>query len=274
MFKKISSSIRKLTNLAFASTMKTMSFGTIATLFMIVGLVFVIMAPQFFKSLYFQYHANSVLYLKICSKEGCGHGTAFHVKNSKGERYLLTNAHNCVNPDNPKIKYSFTAISIDGGHYPTKIVKSSKNRDLCILEPVGNFKTFNLNDQLTYEVPVYVIGYPRSYPMTLTKGDIIGFVTRYNNVEGMSSKRCKKSGGEHRKIVQKFNFYGQEITVIKQWCQYKYSSIQTTIPIRRGNSGSPLIDIMGRAVGIIYAADEGWWGIAVPASDIIKFIEE
>ena len=49
--------------------------------------------------------------------------------------------------------------------------------------------------------------------------------------------------------------------------------MQTSIPVRPGSSGGPVIDPFGNVIGVIFQQEQGHWGTALFADDVIKLIE-
>lgn len=159
-------------------------------------------------------------------------------------------------------------MSVDGTVFPTKIVKESLTRDLCALASVGGFTPININKDKEYQYGdiLFVVGYPSRYPLHISKGTIVGGISNYYASPPVKSGVCLP-GGMYVKLTN--NKTKKEET----FCSYEAVDTVTTVHVRGGSSGSPLIDDQGDAVGIVWGRDEGSWALAVSAKDIINFIE-
>jgi len=185
--------------------------------------------PKAYTNLMYNANMDDVLYVSVKLQNGYTiHGTGFHILKPDGTMVLLTNAHIC---NDSAVLY--TAIDVKGVEYLTRVIKKSKDTDLCILTPIKNKKPFRLTTRSFYEEPLFSIGWPSNYPILISEGKLVGWVNTRN--EG--------------------------------------NVLQTTIQVRHGNSGSPVLDISGRVVGIVYAMDEGSWAKVISSQDIINFIK-
>jgi V8-like Glu-specific endopeptidase len=170
----------------------------------------------------------------------------------KGERFTLTNRHCCQvitrrNGSDSEKKASFTRFNLKGmfvqvGSTPREIISLDKKHDLCALEPDLTKPALKLASSYTIGERITVIGHPRGMPQTIRKGRII----------------AKKASV----------FYWVNPINPAPW------TFVTNIGYG-GNSGSPVVNIYGNLVGVIFM---GWSQYhtemgAVPLESVRDFLE-
>lgn len=148
----------------------------------------------------------------------------------------------------------------------TKLLASDEKRDLAIFQIVGfNKKPLNLLSGLEYvsmrdsisDKEVYSIGFPSS-------SDIVqeGRISKHNLVP--TSKRG---------IISKFTKFN-----IDSHSNKKVEMIETDATVNAGNSGGPLVDELGRVVGIndmkIVSSDIDNVYYAIRVDELIALLEE
>lgn len=232
------------------------------------GTAFVITAPRMFENAFFMHNGVDIMYVAAVELDGrVGHGTGFHVTSSKGKQFLITAQHVCKDPNT---KVNMVIYDVYGNEYPTSIVKMSKDRDLCALMAVGKFNSFVLQEDLPDLSSLYQIGYPKDYPLMINSGEVVGIV---NGVFERLSTEEDCVGGTYNRTVMEITIGVITNTTDLSTCEYQYKLLQTTVSVRPGFSGSPIMNIRGQAVGMTVQGDPGNWGRAITASDIETFIE-
>ena len=155
----------------------------------------------------------------------------------KNKVYLVTNRHCCQ-----RGKRGFATYLETSFNQKHEVLKVSDKHDICIASSIRQrgllvSTNYNLGDE------VKVIGYPRGLNKTIRKGYI--FDISYAS----------------------FNWLPRKNTA------YKY--IYASSIMYPGNSGSPIVDRLGRVVGIVFAGMRGIHteAMVVPSEYIIDAIE-
>ena len=196
-----------------------------------------------------------------------GGGTGFAVKAPSGNSYILTNDHICALAKNRSIfiKDGFFSIS-------TKILHRSNKTDLCLLKaPISEVGIDLASNTPQLGEQVYAIGHPALDELTVSnKGEIISvssvslteraIKTPLNNTE---ETQCDTDNPKYR--IESID--GNE------YCTIDLPSVyNTSVLVKKGSSGSPLVNFYGDVVGVISGMDSYTWGIAVTLGDIKEFL--
>lgn len=220
-----------------------------------------VLGPKIYKDFVYSHNEPKVFYVEVVSPTTNGHGTGFHVKNSKGKVFLVTNKHVCgFSPA------ATVTIYKNEEEFLSRVIRLSKTKDLCALDPVPDAKVYNLNHRLYVNEPVTSVGYPSNYPLYVSEGDIVGGINYRVPVAADSKEECEKNNGEWSTIPI--------LTISINHCTLNNKVIVTSVQVRPGNSGGPLVDFFGNAVGMVTSVDQFGWGMAIPAKDIEDFLEE
>lgn len=231
-----------------------------------------------------------------------GMGTGFLVKSPKsGKSYVLTNHHVCRLAVGGKL-VAITQFGVE----ELKVIKKSNFTDLCLLSPIRNIGGLNLANGTYSNQEVAAVGFPYGMQLTLTRGGIIGgqVVNMVWGIIGqdLEEKDCKGPMFRQMPIMgfqfQKYNMYKRDKYEFLPYylkamhdnsvdsdieapappnmaCVATIREINTTIQVLGGNSGSPVIDIMGNVVGVVFARySEAAWGAMIPLADVKKFLEK
>lgn len=163
-------------------------------------------------------------------------GTGFLVR---GDGHIITNEHVVENTD-----ATYTVLLANGDQQEATVVWRSSSQDLALLKiagtgypsiPLGNSSSLELAD------PVFAVGNALGeYSNSVSVGVVSGL----------------------DRNVQAFNSRGVEETL--------QEVIQTDAAINLGNSGGPLVNLAGEAVGVNVALVEGSQsiGFAVPIDEV------
>ena len=175
-----------------------------------------------------------------------GGGTGFYVETAAGAKYILTNRHVCE-MDTPGGYY---LLRQGAAKFVAKLISMSSYADLCVLTPPRDItltrKPYQLSlKRLNPGDLVAAFGHPFLRPLTSTVGEFINETREPINmvIPGFSPADLINIG-------------------------------RSDMMIFPGNSGSPVIDITGDVVGIVFAYEgPGKAGLFVPVSEIRDFLE-
>ncbi len=209
-----------------------------------------------------QYHADYIRnkvgsqVFMITNKAGNSGGTGFEVRAKSGKVFTLTNSHVCGLQNEKGIVWASSATM---RKIPLHVIEKSDITDLCLLTPVGASKGLELADSVEIGEQIGLVGHPRLMPITLSKGELIG----YAQVEVLAEQMpCEKEGGMYH-------------TVNTSWgpvCLEIIKAGLTNVPALGGNSGSPVVNINGNVVAVLFAGSDANWGVVVSLADIRDFL--
>jgi S1-C subfamily serine protease len=184
---------------------------------------------------------DSVVLVSGITSDGTVQGSGF-VYNFSGVMVIITNFH---------VTYGTTSISVtfsDGNGYAATVNGTDPYADLAVLSlnaPQSEFKPIEIVSSSTLRVgdPVIAIGNPYGLVGSMTTGVISAL---------------------GRTITEEYAG-GFAIANI----------IQTSAPINPGNSGGPLLNYVGKVIGITTAivADSQGLGFAIPSNTILREIK-
>lgn len=201
--------------------------------------------PLFFSKGMRYYIGSSVFIVKDITEER-GSGTGFIVKNSKGKRLFVTNNHVCERLEiNGNILVSSDILSED--KFVLKVLKKDPKVDLCIAEAPSSLFYLPLSTSISRGDNVYVCGHPIGFPLHRTSGEAIAPL-----------------------VVRMLNgVFPSAFEIIE------YDAWQISAPTSPGNSGSPVVDNLGRVVGVLFATGNAnaYTSFMIPASSLKDMIE-
>jgi S1-C subfamily serine protease len=203
----------------------------------------------------------------ITNQEGNSGGTGVHIITPKGNKYILTNAHVCEVKDKDGFVYVQNVFS--DRLIPRKVIEMADFTDLCLVEPLPGADYISMGSEPTPGQIVAVVGHPRLYPTTMSRGEIIGNmnVDVLDHIIDAKDPNDTCSLPKNKKGVVNWLFF--QIPV----CLISIEAVQTNVVILGGNSGSPVVNFYGNLVGIAFASDDdAHWGIFIKFDDIVKFI--
>lgn len=188
------------------------------------------------------------IYLVFSEKS---HGTAFQII-WKGKKYLVTNNHVCKTFKSMDFIRYGTFLDAYSGRIKSisrKVLYNNKDVDLCILEGISKNSYLVINDRPAYVGERVVLsGHPKGKKLTITYGEVI------SNKKGFTVPATEED-------IENGCTGDSLIPTLDGRCLRVFTNaLQTTVPMLPGSSGSPLMTIDGRVVGVAawYDADIAW----------------
>lgn len=175
---------------------------------------------------------------------GGGGGTGFAVKGASGITYTVTNNHVCEVAEDNKVR----AVWDNGRSVILDILERDKEHDLCIMDGLPMMEGFDTGKQEA-EVgdPVFIVGHPILAPNTFSEG-LVRDRSEVDIVFGYGDeKECAERGYKSRKS----RGWAGEVEV----CYKNYDAFDTSVKGFPGNSGSPVFNMAGNVVGVIFAGN-------------------
>lgn len=217
-------------------------------------------------NLYLRHKVGSKV-VKITNKAGNSGGTGFHIKANSGDTYILTNAHICELAVNDIVYISIDEMRL----IPKRVIEISEDTDLCLIEPLSRVSGLNMANAPSIGDKGISFGHPALMPLTSSSGEIIGSaeikVMDHMMNDTDSEDTCNLPKNE---IIEADTFFGK----IKV-CLIKIKSYMSTIIIRPGNSGSPVVNSWGNVLGVVFASDnEVHWALIVTNEQMRNFLKE
>lgn len=207
--------------------------------------VAVLVIPLSFNKI-FRYYVGSSVYIVKDVNENKGSGTGFVIKAPNGKNYFVTNNHVCEGLEaNGKILISSDAIASD--QMLIKVIKKDPKVDLCIAEAPTLSKGLFLSTSLSIGDNVHIFGHPIGFPLHKTSGEAISPM-QVQMVKGTS-------------------IFDLEFVIFDAW--------QISAPSSPGNSGSPVVDNLGRVIGILFAGNtvNAYTSYIIPAKSLKALLE-
>ncbi len=228
-------------------------------------------------------------------REGSGGGTGFHVVAPSGKTYIMTNRHVCDDAKDGKMWVTIDRMTSDR---QLKVLEMSDRADLCLMEPIPGVKGLKVGDRPNIDDEVFYVGHPRLQARTYVAGELVGTrnlsVPRGQIPKEISEEACKASkdsyieevpevyqvlrrfkrdssidGLQGKAELDKFFDTSKKVKV----CYERGTAWTTTLSVYGGASGSPMVNIDGEVIGVIYAGSDGEWGYAVPLSEINRLLK-
>jgi len=210
--------------------------------------------PLFQDYYYYDYKGESIVKVVRTSNSNSG-GTGFQIKAPSGKLYILTNKHVCQVKDHyGKVR----VITSTGDEQLLKVVKEYADHDLCLIEPFPGLRPLGIAKNIYTAEKVYLIGHPRLAPLTFERGYYRGNkeVTILYNVS--KDNPCL---APMQRIMR---------------CYLTYDSFSFNLISYSGNSGSPIIDVYGNVVSVLFAGVNSLanFTYGVPLIDIQEFLDD
>lgn len=248
-----------------------------------------VQAPQI-HNYYIRSKVGSKVY-KITGKSLYSGGTGFQIKASSGTSYIVTNAHVCeVSPDGKRVMVS----NDDGLAIWRNIEYVSEYSDLCLIQGLPGVEGLTLGSAPGKGQIVEAVGHPSLMPITVSKGEVIGAEDIYipdavvvdpKNKDDVdmadmlmipenrivTPEQCSLPKNEIKEKIIGYMWTGQPVA-IKICYDVTRAAYLSNMVIQPGNSGSPVVNMWGDVVGVVFAGDRAGWGIAVSFQDLKQLL--
>lgn len=191
-------------------------------------------------------------------------GTGFQVKAPSGLQYTMTNLHIC---ELANAQGQLQATDEFGKTHIIKKIKESETHDLCLMEGISGLPALSMADSLREGTYAMVIGHPYLQPLHISAGVMLGLVSISMADELKPDNKCNRYGEHIETIPALFGLIKLKV------CVRTLLSYGTNILIYPGNSGSPVVDLSGRVIGVAYAGNGmNHWGAVVPLWEVQKLL--
>ena len=196
-------------------------------------------------------------------------GTGFYLNTPHGIR-LITNRHVCQLANaSGELK-----VKEEGKRLFTinKVIKINDTaHDLCMLDSKGHNSSLELANDVGIGDTTYIVGHPNLRPLVVQEGEIIEFKSESNIVSHIitpANPSCKWN-----KIQQTIDLGVVKLKV--KFCVIKDYVTRMAMVAYGGNSGSALVNVYGRVVGVLFAGNEKVTNdsMAVSLEDLREFIK-
>lgn len=167
-----------------------------------------------------------------------GYGTGVHING-----LILTNNHVCG---------TFPFVLADG--QLRKVLRHDDASDLCLVQGL-HAGGLVLGVAPSFGDTVLIIGHPLGLPLISSEGLILKEEKAFG-FETTNEKEC----------AHPYDVYSYG------WCMVNVRYLQTSVQVFSGSSGSPVVDALGRLVGLVMIKNEASWAGIIPLSDIRRFL--
>lgn len=179
-----------------------------------------------------------------------GGGTGFFIE-VNNTSYLLTNSHICRGNEEVNVSTGGTA----------RVFGYDEDHDLCLLIPeVSHVGGIRLAQHWIKGEAIRVLGHGKLLPLHEQLGRVEASLDQW--IMWFDTPPCPEG------MREEMTWFGQGK------CSKLFKSVLLlTATINPGNSGSPVLDKYGQAVGIVFAGGGGF-GYAIPVEQIHGFLNE
>lgn len=198
------------------------------------------------KQINWNYISSQAKYVvMITNLEENSGGTGFYLR-SNGKTYIITNEHVCGLANE-----GLVVIHSDDYKYATIVHSIYPYSDLCAIKAPAEFTTgLRLARGVSRHERIYVVGHPILEPTSVTEGEISSAVTiTVPYKTNVDPKDCKGYGW---RLVESKDFFSL-ISGIMNYCVRDLDTMSMTAQILGGNSGSPVLNMYGNVVGVVFA---------------------
>ncbi len=192
-------------------------------------------------------------------------GTGFQITAPSGKHYVMTNRHICELADGEDNLVVTSERSNDESKL--HVLFKSEISDLCLLSEAFSWGGLSFASGVSIGDSIHLLGHPKLQPLTLSSGELIGYRTIRTAERVDKPEDCK----DHLDSILNF-FTGEQIYI----CSKDSFAAQMFVYSRGGSSGSPVVNIFGNVVGILFAGnpEDAFESYAVPLSQIKAFLKD
>ena len=248
----------------FLKSLKPVAIRVVSAASMLLLIVATLgVSSTLYERYFYGYLGSSVVKITKTDK-GLSGGTGFVVKAPSGKLYTLTNEHICSMGDN------LVAHTQNGKKHKIKVIKKYKDHDLCIMEAVPGLRPFKIAKNIILHERVWLIGHPALRPLTLESGHYVGsFDIKLRSTCPVEVQKMIKEKYD-KGILTAQELY----SIVYTYCTKELESQHISNIAYGGNSGSPVVDMFGNVIGVLYAGrrDQPTASHTVPLKEIIKFL--
>ncbi len=217
-------------------------------------------------SQFIRYKSKEVV--TLLNEDGGG-GTGFLIKGKSGKLYILTNRHICRSTKSGLLKVLYgkeTSV--------VSIIEEYTDNDLCLVQaPLTAKSSLKLARSVKLGEKAYAVGHPLLEAITVTEGELSSYMSIPMQIaENVTPDQCK---GVYNRIVDLSDNPFALAFGVFNICIQDIQCNSSTIPILPGNSGSPVLNIWGNVIGVVFAANEsGVHSYIVPLIVVMEFLED
>ena len=191
----------------------------------------------------YEYKGSSIVLLTGLNG---GSATGFQVQAASGELFIMTNRHVC---DGLVDKEPVVMYEVNGFLGMSSVVYRDTKADLCLLEPATGIRPLDIASKVYGKEKLALIGYPGGRGLSYETGFFV------ENTMIPIANYCYDN--------------------IKELCDYHYETYHINVISYGGNSGSPILDVFGNVVAVLFAGrrDQPTATHAVPLTEIQRVLE-
>lgn len=192
-------------------------------------------------------------------------GSGSYVRAKSGKTFILTNKHVCQISNTGML----LVHDLDGKQELRKIIKMSEKYDLCVVDAGTHKKGLFLAESVEIGETIGIVGHPKLQPLTVSRGELIGYRTISVAGRPDSDGNCSAAG-----FVIKNEALISILQNVFGFCVSKHYSGQITAYSRGGSSGSPVVDFFGSIAGVLFAGNRAdqFESYIVPLSSVKDFL--